>query len=94
VRAGRLDFGTLAFTGYLASQSRGWKEQVGAGLAVRWPTGVPRPLRFLKWSFESGGDLARSGGHVVVPSPLATLVQKAWKRQIKTPSGGPVWTGR
>jgi len=51
-------------------------------------------LRFFKWSFESGGELARNGGYAVVTTSLATLVEKAWKRQIKTPSGGPVWAGR
>jgi phosphate transport system substrate-binding protein len=79
-------------------------DQAGAG---SWPLTAPTfalfplhprsadraraTLRFLDWGLRSAGSTTSDAGYVPLPVPVVTLVEAAWKRQIKDAAGRPLW---
>jgi len=51
-------------------------------------------LRFFDWALREGGDAAEKHGFVPLPANLIDTVRGAWRRQIKTTTGEPVWRVR
>ena len=50
-------------------------------------------LDFFAWAYKDGGKLAESLDYVPMPPKVVGLVETTWKREIKNPTGQPVWNG-
>lgn len=48
-------------------------------------------LKFFDWAYKNGGEMAATLDYVAMPAPVVTLVQDAWKAQLKDGSGKAVW---
>lgn len=48
-------------------------------------------LKFFDWAYKNGGEMATTLDYVAMPAPVVTLVQDAWKAQLKDSSGKAVW---
>lgn len=48
-------------------------------------------LKFFDWAYKNGGEMASTLDYVAMPAPVVTLVQDAWKAQLKDSSGKAVW---
>ncbi|RUM91413.1 MAG: phosphate ABC transporter substrate-binding protein PstS [Thermodesulfatator sp.] len=48
-------------------------------------------LKFFDWCYRNGKKMAEELGYVPMPGKVITLVEEAWKSQIKDSSGQPVW---
>jgi phosphate transport system substrate-binding protein len=50
-------------------------------------------LEFFDWAYKNGGQLAEGLDYVPMPAKVVGLVEGAWKQDIKSASGQPVWDG-
>ena len=48
-------------------------------------------LKFFDWSFKNGGSMASELDYVAMPASVVSLIQDAWKANLKDQSGAPVW---
>jgi phosphate transport system substrate-binding protein len=48
-------------------------------------------LKFFDWAYKNGGQMAAELDYVAMPAPVVTLMQNAWKSQLKDGSGKAVW---
>jgi phosphate transport system substrate-binding protein len=48
-------------------------------------------LKFFDWAYRNGDRMALDLDYIPMPDDVVTLVQSAWKGQIKDASGKPVW---
>lgn len=48
-------------------------------------------LAFFDWAYREGDKLALELDYIPMPPKVVSLVQKAWKEQIKDPAGKPIW---
>lgn len=48
-------------------------------------------LEFWDWCFNHGTDKAVELHYVPLPKSLITMIRNEWKKQIKSPSGKPIW---
>jgi phosphate transport system substrate-binding protein len=60
-------------------------------LQPRRPERILDALRFFRWALRKAGSATTDSGYVPLPPAVASLVEGAWKRQIKGPEGRPVW---
>lgn len=63
-------------------------------LLERVPTvteNVAETLKFFDWAYRKGDDIAIDLSYVPLPDNVAELVRNAWKKQIKSRAGLPVW---
>jgi phosphate transport system substrate-binding protein len=63
-------------------------------LIERVPTvteNVVDTLKFFDWAYRNGDQIATNLNYVPLPDSVADLVRKAWKDQIKSRTGMPVW---
>jgi phosphate transport system substrate-binding protein len=63
-------------------------------LVVEEPQSAEAALRFFDWALREGGAAAERHGFVALPADLVDTVRGAWRRQIKTTTGEPVWRVR
>jgi phosphate transport system substrate-binding protein len=49
-------------------------------------------LQFFDWAYKNGAQMAEQLDYVPMPEKVVGLVENTWK-EIKDPSGKPVWTG-
>jgi phosphate transport system substrate-binding protein len=61
--------------------------------APKDPARALEVLRFFDWTFKNGARIASEAGYVALPLAVTTLVENAWRRQVKTSRGTSVWTG-
>lgn len=47
-------------------------------------------LEFLDWSYENGGQMAKSLDYVPIPKSVSDVMERAWAADIRC-SGAPVW---
>jgi len=47
-------------------------------------------LKYFSWCYRHGGDTARKLGYVPLPANVVSLIEEAWRRQIRC-HGAPVW---
>ncbi|HEY1300256.1 MAG TPA: phosphate ABC transporter substrate-binding protein PstS [Stellaceae bacterium] len=57
------------------------------------PDTARQVIDFFDWAYHNGAELARSLDYVPMPASVVKLVEEAWRREIKSPDGKPVWTG-
>jgi phosphate transport system substrate-binding protein len=50
-------------------------------------------MRFFDWAFRNGGQIASSLEYIPLPVSAHGLIRAAWARSVRTPDGGPIWTG-
>jgi len=50
-------------------------------------------IEFFDWAYKNGSQLAESLDYVPMPAKVVSLVEEAWRQQVKGPDGKPVWTG-
>jgi phosphate transport system substrate-binding protein len=50
-------------------------------------------IEFFDWAYKNGSQLAESLDYVPMPAKVVSLVEDAWRQQVKGPDGKPVWTG-
>lgn len=55
------------------------------------PENVAATLKFFDWAYRQGDVLALDLGYVPLPGNVADLVRNAWKSQIKSRAGKPLW---
>jgi phosphate transport system substrate-binding protein len=60
--------------------------------APKDPARALEVLRFFDWTFKNGARIASEAGYVALPPAVTTLVENAWRRQVKTSQGTSVWT--
>jgi phosphate transport system substrate-binding protein len=63
-------------------------------LVERTPTvteNVEVTLKFFDWAYSKGDAIAIELGYVPLPDNVAELVRNAWKTQIKSRAGTPLW---
>ena len=48
-------------------------------------------LKFFDWCYRDGREMAEKLDYVSMPIKVVSLVEGAWKREIKDTSGNPVW---
>lgn len=48
-------------------------------------------LKFFEWAYKNGGAMATELDYVAMPTPVVTLIQNAWKTQLKDASGKAIW---
>ena len=63
-------------------------------LVVEEASKAEAALRFFDWALREGGAAAEKHGFVALPADLMDTVRNAWRRQIKTSTGAPVWLAR
>lgn len=49
-------------------------------------------LKFFDWAYRNGDKMARELDYVPMPDSVVKLVEQAWKKEIVSASGAPVWT--
>ncbi len=49
-------------------------------------------LKFFDWAYHKGGKMALELAYVPMPEKVVTMVESAWKANIKGPDGKAVWT--
>ena len=47
-------------------------------------------LEFFDWSYENGGQMAKSLDYVPMPKSVSDVMERAWASEIRC-SGAPVW---
>jgi len=55
------------------------------------PAKTVEVLKFFSWAFKSGGKMASDLDYVPMPAPVAELIEKTWRAQIKTAAGETLW---
>jgi phosphate transport system substrate-binding protein len=55
------------------------------------PASGAEVLKFFDWAYQNGDDLATKLDYVPLPANLVTLIQSAWKKQVKDASGKALW---
>ena len=55
------------------------------------PAKTVEVLKFFSWAFKSGGKMASDLDYVPMPAPVAELIEKTWRAQIKTAAGEALW---
>ncbi len=55
------------------------------------PNRTQQVLKFFDWAYHNGGQTAQQLDYVPMPQQVAALVEQAWKRDVKTADGKPVW---
>jgi phosphate transport system substrate-binding protein len=55
------------------------------------PDKAAEVLKFFDWSFKNGDGMASELDYVAMPDEVVTLIQDAWKVQLKGASGQAVW---
>lgn len=48
-------------------------------------------LQFFDWGFKEGVQLTKELGYLPMPENVVTLIENAWKAQIKDSQGNPIW---
>ena len=48
-------------------------------------------LKFFEWSYKNGDAMAIDLDYIPMPAPVVTLVEAAWKAQMKDSAGKSVW---
>jgi len=48
-------------------------------------------LKFLDWAYKNGGAMAAELDYVAMPASVVSLIENAWKIQLKDASGKAVW---
>jgi phosphate transport system substrate-binding protein len=61
--------------------------------APKDPARALEVLRFFDWTFKNGTRIASEAGYVALPPAVTTLVENAWRRQVKDSRGASIWTG-
>ena len=56
------------------------------------PARAASTLKFFRWSYHNGQDMAKSLQYIALPDSLVKLIEKAWSDNIKAADGKPVWT--
>jgi phosphate transport system substrate-binding protein len=56
------------------------------------PDATKQVLEFFAWSYKNGASMANDLDYVPMPEAVVKQVEETWK-QIKDPSGKPVWMG-
>jgi phosphate transport system substrate-binding protein len=55
------------------------------------PAASANVIRFFDWAYTSGGKMAEDLDYVPVPADVQDAVRQAWKHEVKTPDGKPVF---
>ncbi|MGD9951603.1 MAG: phosphate ABC transporter substrate-binding protein PstS, partial [Burkholderiales bacterium] len=55
------------------------------------PENAREVLKFFSWAYESGGAMAAELDYVPMPPSVVSLIQSAWKQQIRDTAGKPVY---
>jgi phosphate transport system substrate-binding protein len=50
-------------------------------------------LKFFKWAYLHGNNMAEELHYVPLPKAVTTMVEKTWKENVKTADGKPATTG-
>lgn len=48
-------------------------------------------LKFFDWCYREGGEMAMKLDYVPMPKSVVDLAEKAWREQIVSPDGQPIW---
>jgi phosphate transport system substrate-binding protein len=56
------------------------------------PQNAAEVLKFFAWAFANGAKLAEELDYVPLPENVTTLIENAWRTQIKDASGKAVWS--
>jgi phosphate transport system substrate-binding protein len=48
-------------------------------------------LKFFDWAFKNGDAMASELDYVPIPDTVVSLIQAAWKQQIKDAAGKPLY---
>jgi len=51
-------------------------------------------LKFFDWAYKTGDGAAESLDYVPLPTPVKTLVRKAWVAEVRGPNGQPVYVSK
>src|SRR3979490_2697815 len=57
------------------------------------PAKAKEVLKFFEWAYKDGDAMALELDYIPMPDDVVTLVQSAWKSQIKDSSGWRLWEG-
>ncbi|PWT71501.1 MAG: phosphate ABC transporter substrate-binding protein PstS [Proteobacteria bacterium] len=55
------------------------------------PAKTVEVLKFFSWAFKNGGKMASELDYVPMPGPVADLIEKTWRAQVKSASGEVLW---
>jgi phosphate transport system substrate-binding protein len=55
------------------------------------PENAKEVLKFFSWAYENGGSMAAELDYVPMPPSVVSMIQSAWKQQIKDASGKSVY---
>jgi len=55
------------------------------------PENAKEVLKFFAWAYQNGGAMAAELDYVPMPGSVVSLIQSAWKQQIKDAAGKPVY---
>jgi phosphate transport system substrate-binding protein len=53
--------------------------------------GSRNTMRFFDWAFREGAELAQRLEYIALPAPVQGAVRAAWRNQVRTPAGQPIW---
>ena len=56
------------------------------------PAATTEALKFFAWAYANGAKMASELDYVTMPKKVIEEVQKLWVREIKDPSGKPLFT--
>jgi phosphate transport system substrate-binding protein len=54
------------------------------------PAAAGEALKFFRWAYEKGGEMAKSLDYIPLPPSVAALVEKSWADEIKGADGKPL----
>ncbi len=49
-------------------------------------------MRFFDWAYRNGAQAATQLEYMPLPAAVHTRIRAAWRAQVKTPAGAPIWT--
>ena len=55
------------------------------------PGSTAEVLKFFDWAMKNGQKMAEELDYVPMPAPVVTLVEAAWKAQVKDAGGKGLW---
>jgi phosphate transport system substrate-binding protein len=55
------------------------------------PEGAKEVLKFFDWAFKNGQQMAAELDYVPMPDGVVSMIQSAWKSEIKDGAGKPVY---